>query len=375
MKYPPVFLVALHLVLILFSGTGLFGATPPSELTGEFLYFEEGPDDFLIFSNATNGEERDLAGDVDPFTYVYTITGPATATLTVTYDPEDGDYEEWDLTWNTNGKGTFVRREYRDSILRDTDTGQFHENTEASFPPADLIGARLEEAVELEDERFEFLTDTIGREFEPGDIDPFTYTYGVSGADTADLIATFKADKWDELDLTFETAATGTYVLRRFDDNLLKDEKRGEFRLAGNTHVVDLAVGESRSTLVGDNYFNASGARQTVGITTRKNSGSTSIIARAENDGDSDSFTIRASKGNRRFAVQYLSTSPRRNVTSKITRGRGYKVEQLNHGQASVLQVQARPKGSRGGLTLRIRGSSESVRGAVDQARVKLRKK
>lgn len=54
-------------VLLLGSSTGI--AAPPTDLLGQFLYFEEGPDDFLLFDDATTGEERDLLGDIDPFTY------------------------------------------------------------------------------------------------------------------------------------------------------------------------------------------------------------------------------------------------------------------------------------------------------------------
>lgn len=254
-------------------------------------------------------------------------------------------------------------------------TGLFQENTGDEFPPADLVGSRLEEAVETEDERFEFLTDTAGREFEPGDVDPFTYTYSVTGADTANVVAAFKPGRWDDLDLFFESATGGTYVLERYDDNLLKDEKRGQFRLARNTNVVDLAVGESVTSLVGDNFFNASGVRQTIGITTRKDKGSTTVLASVENDGDDDSFKIRASKGNRKFDVRFFTANPHRNVTSKIARGRGLPIENLDHGEKINILIQARPKRPRGNTTLRLRGSSDSVRGAVDQARVKIRKK
>jgi hypothetical protein len=150
-------------------------AAPPADLLGQYLYFEEGPDDFLIFTNTTMGEERDVIGDIDAFTYTLTSTGPSSATLVVTYDV--GEYDEWDLTWDGAGTGTFTREEYKDAELEDADTGRFVESGGTTSPPANFTGVRLEEAVELEDERFEFLTDTNGREFEPGDVDPFTYVY------------------------------------------------------------------------------------------------------------------------------------------------------------------------------------------------------
>ena len=60
---------------------------------------------------------------------------------------------------------------------------------------------------------------------------PFTYTYTVTGALTARLVLRFKADKWDEYDLTFQAGAnTGTFVRREFDRNVLKDTDTGSFR-------------------------------------------------------------------------------------------------------------------------------------------------
>jgi len=293
----------------------------------------------------------------------------------VTFDAIDGDFDEWDLAWTSNGTGTFVRREYKDHALDDTDTGSFQENSGEPSPPANLIGIRLEETIQLEDERFEFLTDTAGREFEPGDVDPFTYVYTVTGATTANVIATFKSDKWDDLALTFESESRGTYLLQRYDDNVLKDEKRGDFFTNQNTHTVDLTVGESIRSLVGDDFYNASGARQTAKIKIRKNKGTTRFLTYAENDGDDDSLNVRSSRGNRNFAVQIFSNNPRRNVTSKISRGRGLTIEDVPHAVRKKFVIQTKTKRSRGRLTLRFRGSSNSIRGAVDQAKVKLLKR
>ncbi|MAS92913.1 MAG: hypothetical protein CMO55_06910 [Verrucomicrobiales bacterium] len=361
-------------LLSLLSVPSAHSAAPPVDLLGQFLYFEEGPDDYLTFTDGTNGQEIELAGGVDPFTYTYTVTGANTATLVATYDPGDGDYDEWDLTWTSDGKGSFVRREYKDNALDDTDTGNFQENTGEAFPPADLIGARLEEAVELEDERFEFLTETEGREFEPGDVDLFTYVYMVTGADTANVVATFKPDKWDDIDLTFDTESTGAYVLTRYDDGILKDEKRGNFFFDRNTQTVDMAVGKRIGNLIGDDFFNASGARQTVKVTTRK-SGTTKVFTQAENDGNDDNLQVKSSKGSRKFDVKIFSTSPRKNVTAAITKGRGVNTGNLDHNEREIFQIQAKPKKKKGGMTLRLMGASSSVAGARDQAKIKIRKK
>lgn len=349
-------------------------SAPPEELTGQFLYFEEGPDDFLNFLDGTNGEERDLAGDIDPFTYTYTISGPNTATLVATYDAIDGDFDEWDLTWTANGTGTFVRREFRNNVLEDTDTGGFQENSGVDFPPSDLTGVRLEEVAEPEAERFEFLTDTVGREFEPGDVDPFTYVYAETGAATANLVATFKSDRWDDIDLSFESETAGTFVRQRFDDNVLKDEKRGDFRLARNTNTADLAIGKLPGRLIGDDFYNASGARQTVRVVTRRGGGER-FQAEVENDGDDDVLRARSSRGSRKFDVDYFVAGSRKNVTGAITRGRGISTGSLSHDDRLRLAITARPRRQRGSLNLILRGSSSTNPGARDLVRARLTKR
>ena len=152
----------------------LIGALPlkaetPASLVGQFLYFDEGLEDYLVFLDGSGGEERDIGGDVDPFTYTYDVTGATTAKVTVTFAV--GRYDVWTLTWTGTGAGTFVREEFRNAALDDTDTGGFEESGGNAAPPTGLAGIRLEETIDGEDERFEFLTDTKGREFEPGDAD------------------------------------------------------------------------------------------------------------------------------------------------------------------------------------------------------------
>jgi hypothetical protein len=339
-------------------------ADPPADLLGQYLYFEEGPDDYLIFDDATTGEKRDLIGDVDAFTYTFTPTGPTSATVVVTYDV--GEYDEWDLTWDGAGTGTFTRDEYKDATLEDTDTGRFVESGGTTAPPAGFSGIRLEEAVELEDERFEFLTDTNGREFEPGDVDPFTYVYTPVDATTATILATFKVDRWDDLTLTFETETTGTYVLDRFDDNVLKDQKRGDFRLDLNQQTIDVIIGDDSGPLKGDDFFNQSGRNQTevVRLTGER---PVKIRTEIENDGDDDSVAARASRASRKFETQYFTANPRRNVTAKIS-GKGISVGDLGHDERETLEIEARKKSKgRGRSNGWIEGRSGEIAGAKDK--------
>jgi hypothetical protein len=339
-------------------------ADPPAELLGQYLYFEEGPEDYLIFTSSTAGEERDLIGDIDPFTYTFAATGPATATLVVTYDV--GEYDEWDLTWDGAGTGTFTREEYKDAELEDTDTGRFVESGGTTTPPADFTDVRLEEGVELEDERFEFLTDTNGREFEPGDVDPFTYVYTPVDATTATILATFKVDRWDDLTLTFESETTGTYVLDRYDDNVIKGQKRGDFRLDLNQQTIDVIIGDDSGPLRGDDFFNQSGRNQTEVVQLTGERPAT-IRTEIENDGDDDSVAARASRPSRKFETKYFTTKPRRNVTAKIS-GKGLSVGDLGHDERETLEIEARKKGKgRGRSSGWVEGRSGEIAGAKDK--------
>lgn len=357
----PIATIAFSL-LILNSTPGI--TAPPADLLGQFLFFEEGPDDFLLFDDATTGEERDLLGDIDPFTYTYTVTGPTTAEFVATYEP--GDYDEWDLVYDGPGTGTYVRREYDENTLDDTDTGRFSENSGSSTPPVTLAGIRLEEAVELEDERFEFLTETDGREFEPGDVDPFTYVYEVTDPNTATLVATYKIDKADNLTLTFETDTTGTYVMDRFDDGVLDDQKRGQFRLSINTQTVDVAIGKTAARLRGDDFFNPAGRQQTEEV---KLTGTrpVKIETGIENDGDVDDIEVRAGKVSKKLEVRYFTVNPRRNVTSDLARG-GLDLGTLDHQESERIEIEIRSR--RSGKTKGkgfVEGSSSEIEGARDR--------
>ena len=344
-------------------------AAPPSDLLGKYLYFEEGPEDYLTFNSISAGSKQDVTGGLDAFTYTFLATGPTTATVVVTYDV--GEYDEWDLTWDGAGTGTFTRDEYKDSALEDTDTGRFSESGGNTAPPADFNGIRLEEAVQLENERFEFLTETEGREFEPGDVDPFTYVYNAVDATTATIVATFKPDRWDDLTLTFETETTGTYVLDRHDDNLLKDQKRGDFRLDLNQQVIDVVIGDDNGPLVGDDFFNQTGRNQTETVLLTGN-GLVKIRSEIENDGADDSVSTRASRSSKMFETNYYTSKPRRNVTAKIS-GSGLSLGDIGHDEMEVIDIEVRKKGKGRGRSIGwIQGRSSEVAGAKDKGRFNL---
>ncbi len=342
----------------------LQGADAPDDVVGRFLYFEEGLEDYLVFLDESTGEERDINGDVDPMTYTYSITGPQTAEIVVTRDVDR--YDEWTITWTGPGTGTFVREEFRDSNLEDTDTGGFVESSGSSIPPVDLVGVRLEEAIEGEDERFEFLTDTEGREFEPGDIDPFTYTYSLLDPVTALIVATYGTGRYDDLALTFETETTGTYLLGRVRDGNLVKEKRGQFRLDLNTQTVDLLIGDDKGGLRGQNFFNLNGTSQTV-KTRLSDDRAERLRGEIENDGDDDTISARASRGSRKVKTRVFSLNPRRNVTASVT-GPGASLGEVGHNASERFEIEVRRKGrGRGKGTGWLQGSSDGIPGAADR--------
>jgi hypothetical protein len=259
-------------------GTGTPPAAPtevPAALAGlAYLFQSSGQPDRLEFTSATSGTEfSDDVNDDEPnqFTYTYAMSNPATASLVVTFKPDRWD--EYTLVFTSPSQGTFVRREFKDGALDDTDSGAFSSvilspitqpnppsggttnppsgggtpppdgttppptgetpppPNGSAAPPASLVGL----SYSMNDggailTRLVITSATAGTEFDDSDPTQFTYAYTVTGANTASLVLTFKTDKWDEYDLTF-TAGTngGTFVRREFDNDELKDTDSGTF--------------------------------------------------------------------------------------------------------------------------------------------------
>jgi hypothetical protein len=221
--------------------------TPPASVQGQSITITEGSsggnlEDRLIFTSSTAGKKVDpVTNDEDPFTYTLTDQGGGTAKLVLQYKIDKWD--EFLLTFNPAGGGSFTLKEFDKNALKGTDSGTF---TGVTGQPTSLTGVTIEtfEAVETETpDRLDFLTANRGRKVEAGDADPFLYTYnvtGLTGATTASAVLTYKPNwKWHEIDFTFTSNTGGTYVQRRFDKNALKDTKTGTFVLAPNTSILD----------------------------------------------------------------------------------------------------------------------------------------
>ena len=223
-------------------------AEMPAALGGvAYLFQDDSTPDRLEFS--TDGQGLEVGDDVNDdepnrFTYSYAVTGTNTARLVVTFKP--GKYDEYELTFANGARGTFVRREFQKDQLKDVDQGSFSAvgaSTENSggTPPTNT-GTRPEGTLQgltytlrtgENPETLRFYSETTGLEVgdDVDDDEPntFSYTYRSTGAQTAELIVQFKADKWDEYALNFTEGNSGTFIRREFDDGLLKDTDTGSF--------------------------------------------------------------------------------------------------------------------------------------------------
>jgi hypothetical protein len=173
------------------------------------------------------------------FTYTYTLTASNSAAIVVTF--KSGKWDEYDLTFSSAAQGLFVRREYQDGVLKDTDRGGFSAVVLAPpNPPGGGGGTMPTNSVSgftytMDDggaipTTLIFSSMTAGTELDDSAPSQFTYTYTVTGVNTANLVARFKTDKWDEYDLVFTAGAnSGAFVRRAFDQNLLKKTSSGSF--------------------------------------------------------------------------------------------------------------------------------------------------
>lgn len=219
-------------------------AAPLPALAGRTCYVFTSPNpDRYQFSGASYGYAFPGAGhseevEVQPSGNVYMYTyspGPSnTATLVLTYGYYNlgGDREEYDLTYVDGSTATFNRRLYRLGALYTNQAGLFSTNATLPYaipgntnstPPGDY-NFFMDTG-----EYLKFSSATAGLQTDDSGPTDFTYTYTTTGASTASLRIQFKADKWDEYDLTYTDPTHGTFVRRQYDRNALKDTDAGGF--------------------------------------------------------------------------------------------------------------------------------------------------
>jgi hypothetical protein len=216
----------------------------PAAAAGLAYTFQSGEHpDRLEFTSATSGTEfGDDGGDdeLNIFTYAYTLTSSNTASLIVTFSATKWD--EYALVYTGPAQGSFVRREFKDGLLDDTDMGAFSvvilpSNNQTNTPPVGPMPTdTLSGLTYVMDDGGTVVTKlivtsaTTGTELDDSAPSQFTYTYTVTGMNSATLIVRFKVDKWDDYSLTFVNGTnTGTFVRREYDRNALKDTDTGTF--------------------------------------------------------------------------------------------------------------------------------------------------
>ncbi len=233
---------------------------PPTVVTGLVYYVHSGsrPDE-LQFKTGTTGIEMPtpaVGGDeneveVSPggntFTYAYKVLSSNTASLIINfgYYGFGGDKNEYDLSYTDGPSGSFVRRIYRLGALYSTDTGVFSpfvqpppsptstSNPAAmNPPPATPVGLTYTVQDDTLPPRLVFRTTNSGIEFDDSAPSDFIYSYLATGPNTVHMVVQFKADRWDEYDLTFTNGIHGISVRRQFKKGQLDRTTSGTFDVA-----------------------------------------------------------------------------------------------------------------------------------------------
>lgn len=217
---------------------------PPASLFGKtyFVYTSPSPDQYQFSGqgygyatpNASRIDEVETTPGGNVYMYTYTDHGSNSASLVITYGYYNlgGDREEYDLTYVDGSTATFNRRLYRLGVLYTNQSGIF--STQSVLPYAYNSGSTNTPPGDYNfhmstGEYLKFNSATSGLQTDDSNPSDFTYVFTSTGANTASLRVQFKADKWDEYDLTYATATSGTFFRRQYDRNALKDTDTGSF--------------------------------------------------------------------------------------------------------------------------------------------------
>lgn len=218
---------------------------PPVSLNGMtyYVYTAQFPDQYRFVAGhygyampgASADEELEVTEGGNVYMYTYTNHSSNTATLIITYGYYNlgGDREEYDLTYVDGSTATFNRRLYRGGMVHTNQAGIFSTNSVLPYafdpgttnnpPPGDYDFAMST------GEFLKFNNATAGVQTDDSNPTDFTYVLTSTGPNTATLRVQFKADKWDEYDLSYASATSGSFVRRQYDRNELKDTDTGTF--------------------------------------------------------------------------------------------------------------------------------------------------
>ena len=116
----------------------------------------------------------------------------------------------------------------------------------------------------------------------------------------------------------------------------------------------DVLVGNSASTLSGDNIYNKTGSGQSIKLALKQAGKKKIGYLQFQNDGhEADSLAIKGAKGNQFFSVKYLSRG--KNVTKAVTAGT-FKTVSIVSGGSTTLKVEVvarkKSKGKKRGLSV-----------------------
>ncbi len=218
---------------------------PPASLNGltYYVYTAQYPDQYRFVAGhygyampgASADSELEVTEGGNVYMYTYTNHTSNTATLVITYGYYNlgGDREEYDLTYVDGSTATFNRRLYRGGTIYTNQAGIFSTNSVLPYaynpggstnnPPGDYDFAMST------GEFLKFNNATAGVQTDDSNPTDFTYVLTSTGPGTATLRVQFKADKWDEYDLTYASATSGSFLRRQYDRNELKDTDTGTF--------------------------------------------------------------------------------------------------------------------------------------------------
>jgi len=343
--------------------TSVAQAAPPEDLAGRYVTLNGDRIELPTASAGSNGS--------DEVTYTYQILSDLSASLVINYpvstrmrnvtlnflaDGTAAGYQEFDFLSTSPPMPPMLR------------SGSFEIGLLEVAPP---LGSSAPESltgsfITAGEKRYEFLTAGNGRVFVPGKSEYFTYDYLIIDEVSSEAKILFDGGSREiGLVLSFDSEGIPVgYESIEFLDSEVVGEDSGLFEMGVNRHLTDLKIGTDALSLLGDDYFNAIGVRQTTG----KVSDSMKTIVysfEVENDGDTDQIRLEATRARAQFKVEYYTRPGRENVTASMTTGR-HVTPELAHREVAAYTMEVTPLRETGAFAGAITARSESVASARD---------
>lgn len=334
-------------------------AAPPSDLAGKFVSLQ---DDRLEFISPNAGRDGN-----EVFEFVYDVLSSASSSIVITY-ASGTRRREVTLDFLPDGSPDgFAEMEFLTGgppmppLVRN---GEFEignlETDIKSSAPESLRGLY----VKAGPDRYEFLTDSQGRLFVPGNASYFDYSYEIVDEVSARVTLVY-GDSGETVRLLLVFDAEGVPVEAVTGDE--EGESVVEFELGVNRHVVDLQIGREGEPRIGDDFYNAVGAHQTI----REKGSSRDLVVRSillENDGETDSIGVRGTRGRRKMALRYFAGPERTNITAEVVAG-AYETGDLAHGESREIFLEIEPGRGPGAIVAMVSGVSREVEDSGDRVK------